>query len=117
MISFHTVCTYKYLDIDCKFSRSRFGKSYSIVKVIAMHLIVTLVLLVGSAIARPQPHEQGILNRVVNGSEAGDGQFPYQISLRRFELHHCGGSIITRRFILTAAHCVGENLGGSGFET
>lgn len=54
-------------------------------------------------------------NRIVNGLDASQGQFPYQISLRKNSMHHCGGSIITNRFILTAAHCVGENR-GDGFE-
>lgn len=57
----------------------------------------------------------GLTNRIVNGFDALDGQFPYQISLRRNNYHHCGGSIISKRFILTAAHCVGENF-GDGFE-
>uniref|UniRef100_A0A1A9UT38 Peptidase S1 domain-containing protein n=1 Tax=Glossina austeni TaxID=7395 RepID=A0A1A9UT38_GLOAU len=47
--------------------------------------------------------------RVVGGETATEGQFPYQISLRRNGLHSCGGSIITKNFILTAAHCVGYN--------
>lgn len=45
--------------------------------------------------------------RIIGGSSAAVKQFPYQVSLRNKEagLHFCGGSIINRRFILTAAHC------------
>ncbi|KAI9589605.1 serine protease SP24D-like [Glossina fuscipes] len=45
--------------------------------------------------------------RVVGGETATESQFPYQISLRRNGLHSCGGSIITKNVVLTAAHCVG----------
>ncbi|XP_017770707.1 PREDICTED: chymotrypsin-1-like [Nicrophorus vespilloides] len=44
--------------------------------------------------------------RIVGGLEAEDGQFPYQVSLQSKGKHTCGGSIITDKWILTAAHCV-----------
>lgn len=44
--------------------------------------------------------------RVIGGSDAQEGQFPYQVSLRVRGLHVCGGTIISNDFILTAAHCV-----------
>ena len=44
--------------------------------------------------------------RIVGGVDALDGQFPHQISLRQGGSHICGGSIISRKFVLTAAHCV-----------
>lgn len=44
---------------------------------------------------------------MVGGQDATEGQFPHQISLRRNGSHTCGGSIISRNFVLTAAHCVG----------
>lgn len=53
------------------------------------------------------PAEYSLTPRIVNGTDAEKGQFPYQVSLR-FRLndaHFCGGSILTDRFILTAAHC------------
>lgn len=45
--------------------------------------------------------------RIIGGDSAKSGQFPHQVSLRTFSTkrHFCGGSIITPRFILTAAHC------------
>lgn len=51
--------------------------------------------------------ESALESRIVGGQNAEDGQFPYQVSLRtRFlRQHFCGGSIISSRFILSAAHC------------
>uniref|UniRef100_A0A182LU12 Peptidase S1 domain-containing protein n=1 Tax=Anopheles culicifacies TaxID=139723 RepID=A0A182LU12_9DIPT len=48
-------------------------------------------------------------SRITNGQEATPGQFPYHtILLSNFATGTalCGGSVLTRNFILTAAHCV-----------
>jgi len=51
-----------------------------------------------------------IESRILGGSAATPGQFPYQISLQYFNTttnsfkHFCGGSIIDPTHIVTAAH-------------
>jgi len=50
---------------------------------------------------------------VVNGKEATPNSWPWQISLRYRDYpdngsygHVCGGSLIEKDWVLTAAHCV-----------
>jgi hypothetical protein len=44
--------------------------------------------------------------KIVGGQESERGEFPFMVSLRRGDSNFCGGSILNRRYILTAAHCV-----------
>ncbi|XP_043276807.1 chymotrypsin-2-like isoform X2 [Venturia canescens] len=44
--------------------------------------------------------------KIIGGQRAAPGEFPYQVSLRIDGKHMCGGAIISKRHILTAAHCV-----------
>ncbi|KAK4873163.1 hypothetical protein RN001_015192 [Aquatica leii] len=45
-------------------------------------------------------------DKIVGGTVAYKGQFPYQISLQYNNQHNCGGSILDQNTVLTAAHCV-----------
>ena len=43
--------------------------------------------------------------RIVGGYDTTIEDHPYQISLRWYENHICGGSIISENFVVTAGHC------------
>lgn len=51
--------------------------------------------------------------RIVGGNNTYEGEFPWAVSIQRHGNHHCGGVIVGRRWVLTAAHCVRSQLVGN----
>ncbi|XP_059952868.1 transmembrane protease serine 11D [Mesoplodon densirostris] len=43
--------------------------------------------------------------RIIGGTKAKEGDWPWQVSLQWSNLHHCGGVLISKKWILSAAHC------------
>lgn len=43
---------------------------------------------------------------LIGGRHAPPATYPYQVSLQNNKHHFCGGSIISTKWVLTAAHCV-----------
>uniref|UniRef100_A0A8C4Y5Q5 chymotrypsin n=1 Tax=Gopherus evgoodei TaxID=1825980 RepID=A0A8C4Y5Q5_9SAUR len=63
--------------------------------------------LAGCGVQEIQPIISGYA-RIVNGEEAVPGSWPWQVSLqvrRVGNWHFCGGSLVSQRWVVTAAHC------------
>ncbi|XP_018800584.1 PREDICTED: serine protease SP24D-like [Bactrocera latifrons] len=76
-------------------------------------LLVVLALLVAKTVqsddvaaAKRTTLELVPTPRILSGSDALPGQFPYVVSVRVGGQHICGGTIISQKSVLTAAHCV-----------
>ena len=44
--------------------------------------------------------------RIYGGVPAVPGQFPWQVALIIDNMYFCGGSLISKKWVLTAAQCV-----------
>ncbi|XP_013106783.1 trypsin beta-like [Stomoxys calcitrans] len=68
-------------------------------------LFYTILTFVGLTWARTKFHQRSD-SRIVGGDEITIDRVPYLINLRQNGQFFCGGSLITTRCVLTAAHCV-----------
>ncbi|CAK6445175.1 unnamed protein product [Pipistrellus nathusii] len=65
------------------------------------------------AVACGRRHVQG---RILGGTDAPEGKWPWQVSVHYGGFHICGGSIINEYWILTAAHCFSKNRSPAAFD-
>ncbi|XP_020817370.1 chymotrypsin-2-like [Drosophila serrata] len=67
-----------------------------------INLTVGIALLAIAGVVQAAPP----MGRVVNGTDSSVEKYPFVISMRGpTGSHSCGGSIISKQFVMTAAHC------------
>ncbi|XP_058837335.1 trypsin-7-like [Topomyia yanbarensis] len=85
----------------------------------APSFIYQLLLILMTAFTSAKSDSIGRVNkcddRIIGGYEVDITDIPFQVSLDFFFLgHFCGGVVISRRWVLTAGHCVGGDFTALG---
>lgn len=94
---------------------SRFPK-YKVTKTAPEYFNTSLEQICGKSLVEEEPQSQRLprrrRGRIINGTRAEYGRWPWQVSLRvwnsfsRGYIHKCGASLVSRTWVITAGHCV-----------
>ncbi|XP_065259321.1 serine protease 27-like [Emys orbicularis] len=76
-------------------------------------LAVLLLLLVVPSPTQgaEESQDQPVFSRIIGGQDAQEGRWPWQVSVQKYDdikdeyRHHCGGSLISAQWVVSAAHC------------
>ncbi|KAK0414567.1 hypothetical protein QR680_011500 [Steinernema hermaphroditum] len=72
-----------------------------------MRFLVVFLTLLGLCLAAPSAPKHATSELILEGHQAYQGNFPYYVRVPA-----CGGSLITPKHVLTAAHCVDQSTVG-----
>ncbi|XP_077129937.1 transmembrane protease serine 9-like [Ranitomeya variabilis] len=70
-----------------------------------LYVLIALHLAITTTTSEPVCGSPAFSSRIVGGSDAADGQWPWQASIQYLGGHFCGGSLISSQWVLSAAHC------------
>uniref|UniRef100_A0A3Q1K579 Peptidase S1 domain-containing protein n=1 Tax=Anabas testudineus TaxID=64144 RepID=A0A3Q1K579_ANATE len=71
-----------------------------------IYTCIPLIYLCASLIYFPVCGTVTLNTRIVGGEDAPPGHWPWQVSLQIAGGHFCGGSLISKQWVMSAAHCV-----------
>ncbi|OXB55598.1 hypothetical protein ASZ78_013010 [Callipepla squamata] len=58
----------------------------------------------------PSNQPRFIFSRIIGGEEAVPHSWPWQVSVQISDEHVCGGAVLAKEWVVTAAHCFNSNL-------
>jgi trypsin len=81
-------------------------------KILSKLILLSSIALSSSTLLRrretDETHGRMLKKRIIGGFQAPTGRYPYTVSLQNPDTgHFCGGSLIAKDVVLSAAHCAG----------